>query len=169
MSGALNVEGLGSGFLKTIENQTIKRPSFNAPSQDMVLPTIPDQTSTSDLIATYLELSGDLSERRFVSFIALPDWKNIGLIGPTRIEMAVDVEGRVASVLLLAPGSGSKEVDSWALNAIQTARLSPLESLEPQVDSATTDDPAMIRLEGLTIGKVIFHWGITTNEPESKP
>lgn len=169
VSGAMDAEGLGSGFLKTIEDQPAKRPSFNASSQDMVRPTIPNQTSNSDLIATYLELSGALSARRLVSFIALPVWKNIGLMGPTRIELAVDVEGRVASVLLLAPGSGSKEADIWALNAIQTARFSPLERIEPQVDSATTDDPALIQLEGLTIGKVVFHWGITIDESESKP
>jgi hypothetical protein len=169
MSGAMDLEGLGSGFLKTIEDQPVKRPSFNSPSQDMVRPTIPNQTSNSNQITTYLELSGALSARRLVSFIAIPVWKDIGLIGPTRIELAVDVEGRVASVLLLAPGSGSKVVDSWALNAIQSARFSPLESLEPQVDSSTTDDPALIQLEGLTIGKVIFHWGITSDQPQTKP
>lgn len=168
--GVMDVEGLGSGFLKTTGDQPVKRPNnFNAPSQNRVEPTIPTQRSNPDLIATYLELSGTLSDRRLVSFIELPVWKNIGLIGPTRIELAVDVEGRVASVLLLAPGSGSKEVDSWALNAIQTARFNPSERLEPQVDSPTTDDPALIQIEGLTFGKVIFHWGISDDETKSKP
>ena len=169
ISGEMDAKGLGSGFLKSIENQPFKRSSFNTSSKDMFRPTILSQSSNPDLIATNLELSGNMSQRRLVSFMELPVWKNLGLIAPTRIEVAVDVEGRVASVLLLSPGSGLKEVDNWALNAIQTARFSPIERIEAQADSATKDEPALIQLEGLTIGKVIFHWGVTAKVPESKP
>ena len=94
------------------------------------------------------QLSGDLARRRLLTPLQLNSQYSDDLLTNSVVRLLVDASGWPYSMVLLPPGSGSKDADEQALELAEKARFDPLPG------KAQNSDP----LDGLTWGELVFQW-----------
>jgi hypothetical protein len=98
--------------------------------------TLPQQSS--------LHLRGELAQYRWLNPRPLPDWPSLEVIAPSKVQVVVDVAGRVLSAVLLPPDHGlelavrNEQADRCALEIARAARFFPPSTL--------------------IVGQMIFNW-----------
>ena len=100
------------------------------------------------LTASRLEVAGDLAGRKLLAAPKLQTWDHTTLLRPTRVQVMVNLAGRVFSVVRLG-ASGHAPADAMALAlARRTIQF-----------SKTTNAPAApLDASSFTTGDLIFHW-----------
>ncbi len=94
--------------------------------------------------ASRLEVGGALAARKLLAAPKLQTWDHTALLRPTRVQVMVDVRGRVLSVVRLA-GSGHAPADAKALDlARREMMFTPVAPATNGVDFVT--------------GDLVFHW-----------
>ena len=98
--------------------------------------------------ASRLEVAGDLAGRKLLAAPKLQTWDHTTLLRPTRVQVMVNLAGRVFSVVRLG-ASGHAPADAMALAlARRTIQF-----------SKTTNAPAApLDASSFTTGDLIFHW-----------
>ncbi len=111
--------------------------------------TIPDLFSTPpETQVSGFRVLGDLARRHLLTPFSLNSWTNADMLTNTIVQVIADGRGRPVYVTLLA-ASGSRDADSFALRAAETARFDPL----PAAGSDAANPMAR-----LSWGQIIFDW-----------
>jgi hypothetical protein len=143
----LPVAQLGGAFRAFLETNPLAPPTEFArhepefATSDAFYPQSDAQTSGFRIV-------GELAGRRLLTPFSLESWTNADLLTNTIVQVVADARGRPVYVTLLAP-SGSREADTFALKAADTARFDPLPA------AASDASNPMARLSW---GQIIFDW-----------
>ena len=121
-----------------VENWTLDfKPNLQAREPQITPATALPQQST-------VRLRGELAQRGMITHLALPDWPNNDVIGPSKVQVIVDPSGHVISAVLLPPDYAFEPAtrddlaDQQALAFARTARFGPASHF--------------------TVGQMIFTW-----------
>ena len=112
--------------------------------------------------ASRLEVAGDLAGRKLITSPKLKTWSHTSLLQPTRVQVMVNLGGRVFSVVRLA-GSGHAPADAMALALARRAI---------QFSKTTNAPAAPLDASHFTTGDLIFHWHtnpLTVTNLEEEP
>jgi len=133
------------------------------PPPEMTIPELAPEPAFAT--ESMLRIEGDLERRRLLNPPELGSWASAELLTRSVVQVLVDASGRVVSVALLPPGSGSPEADQHALELAKAARFEPA----PGSGLGVTASPAA----GLSMGKMLFEWHTVplaaTNAPAAAP
>jgi hypothetical protein len=144
----LPVQSLGSAFAHFVAtNFPFSAPQWLLPEPEPQEPE-PARPEMWPTHSTWL-LAGGLENRELLTPLDLRSWTSSDLLTNSIIRVLVDAQGRPVSAALLAPGSGSREADAFALAQARTARFNPV---------AASAHLAGNPLSGLTWGNLIFQW-----------
>ena len=112
--------------------------------------------------ASRLEVAGDLAGRKLLASPKLQTWNHTSLLQPTRVQVMVNLGGRVFSVVRLG-GSGHAPADAMALALARRAI---------QFSKTTNAPAAPLDASHFTTGDLIFHWHtnpLTVTNLEEEP
>jgi hypothetical protein len=98
--------------------------------------------------ASRLEVAGGLAGRKLIVSPKLKTWSHTSLLQPTRVQVMVNLAGRVFSVVRLG-GSGHAPADAMALALARRAI---------QFTKTTNAPAAPLDASHFTTGDLIFHW-----------
>ena len=98
--------------------------------------------------ASWLEVAGDLAVRKLIVSPKLKTWNHTSLLQPTRVQVMVNLDGRVFSVVRLG-GSGHAPADAMALAMARSAI---------QFSKTTNAPAAPLDASHFTTSDLIFHW-----------
>src|SRR5579872_300719 len=123
--------------------------------------TIPDLMPTQSTVS----VEGELASRPLISVFALNSCQAPDILTNSIVQIAVDQEGRVASLPVLLSRSGSRDADNSALSLAKTARFQPIRrhslekpgALTPKLNNGnhTTATNAAPKLNW---GRLVFNW-----------
>lgn len=140
----------------------------SAPSATQYLPEMTRETATRPTRAarrSTLRVEGELANRRLLSAMSLPSWPHNDVLTNSVVQLLVDAQGLVSSVVLLPPGSGLKDADQHALDLARSALFEPVEPNAGASLTAATGE--------LTWGALVFEWHAVpvpaTNPPPITP
>ena len=119
--------------------------AFVKPMPEIVVLNVPPLRGPK---ASRLEVAGDLADRKLLASPKLQTWDHTTLLRPTRVQVMVNLGGRVFSVVRLA-GSGHAPADAMALALARRAI---------QFSKTTNAPAAPLDASSFTTGDLIFHW-----------
>lgn len=91
--------------------------------------TLPDVAFTPPLpLATTMQISGELAQRRLLNTIELPSPQYNDVIAPSKVQALVGTDGNVFSPVLLE-SCGVSEIDQRALQLVRSLRFAPAPQL----------------------------------------
>ena len=155
-----NVADLGFVLMQFMRTNEFRPQAFGAkPPPGLNLPKTELAQADDDAQST-LRIEGDLRQRRLLYPPNLPAWPGTDLLTDTAVQVLVGRTGRVLTTVLLPPGSGSREVDQWALNLAKALEFAPLpKDADPKIQ--------------WTAGRLVFRWQTVplpaTNAPSALP
>ena len=118
---------LGAAFRTFMQtNHLAASPLTFKPVPQLLQPTTPVETVLPQNSAW--KLGGELASRRLLNTIAAPTLAMNDVIAPSRVQLLVDTDGNVTSVVLLDT-SDSDAADQTALTLARTLRFAPADRL----------------------------------------
>jgi len=140
----LQAEKLGGVFREFMQTNDFATQFDIFPQPALSEPNVPPP---APLVShSSLQVKGDLAGRAVASQPDLPSLPGSDLLANSSVQVLVDANGNVLSVVLFPPGSGSSEADRSALDLAKSVRFAPL---TPRNGG---------RSPKVTVGTIVFEW-----------